>query len=248
MHDSRFLARALFKPLVVAHPMFPATGMRGLATRVLCTGVRILPFSGSWARSPNIVNCDLNPHDDSVFKKWTAINDRKRDLVFVGRLIKEKGLQNVLLALDHLREKEILLSLMVVGSGPDAEWYKEESKKLGLNNQVTFVGAVSPAQIAEIYNVHKIAVVPSTWEEPFGIVALEGIACGCAVVGSISGGLPEAIGPCGLTYPKMSVGDLAARLEQLVLEPGFWRRCKSTRSSISPGIRGRPLLPSISAS
>ena len=34
-----FLARALFKPLVVAHPMFPATGMRGLATQVLCTGV-----------------------------------------------------------------------------------------------------------------------------------------------------------------------------------------------------------------
>ena len=165
--------------------------------------------------------------------KWTAINDRKRDLVFVGRLIKEKGLQNVLLALDHLREKEILLSLMVVGSGPDAEWYKEESKKLGLNNQVTFVGAVSPAQIAEIYNVHKIAVVPSTWEEPFGIVALEGIACGCAVVGSISGGLPEAIGPCGLTYPKMSVGDLAARLEQLVLEPGFWRRCKSTEQHLA---------------
>ena len=53
-----FLARALFKPLVVAHPMFPATGMRGLATRVLCTGCEYCPFSGSWARSPNIVNCD----------------------------------------------------------------------------------------------------------------------------------------------------------------------------------------------
>jgi hypothetical protein len=50
---------------------------------------------------------------------------------------------------------------------------------------------------------------------------LEAIACGCAVVGSTAGGLPEAIGPCGLTYPKLSVSDLAFRLEQLMMEPGL---------------------------
>ena len=70
-------------------------------------------------------------------------------------------------------------------------------------------------------NNHKIAVVPSLCEEAFGLVALEAIACGCAVVGSISGGLPEAIGPCGLTYPKTSVTDLACRLEQLTVERGL---------------------------
>jgi hypothetical protein len=64
-------------------------------------------------------------------------------------------------------------------------------------------------------------VVPSLCEEGFGLVALEAIACGCAVVGSTAGGLPEAIGPCGLTYPKLSIGDLASRLEQFMTEPGL---------------------------
>jgi glycosyltransferase involved in cell wall biosynthesis len=76
-------------------------------------------------------------------------------------------------------------------------------------------------QIAQICNGHKVAIIPSVCDEAFGIVALEAIACGRAVVGTVAGGLPEAIGPCGLTYPSTSVSDLAARLEQLALEPSF---------------------------
>jgi glycogen synthase len=93
------------------------------------------------------------------------------------------------------------------------------SRDLGLDNQVDFVGATPPARLAEIYNGHKIAVVPSICDEGFGLVALEAIACGCAVVGSGSGGLPEAIGPCGLIYPKTSISDLASCLEQLITRP-----------------------------
>jgi glycogen(starch) synthase len=106
-----------------------------------------------------------------------------------------------------------------VGSGHEAEAYRKRSNDLGLNTQVTFFGAAAPVQVAEICTAHKVAVVPSLCEEAFGLVALEAIACGCAVVRSMSGGLPEAIGPCGVTYATTSVNDLAARLEQLVLEP-----------------------------
>jgi glycosyltransferase involved in cell wall biosynthesis len=215
-----FLARAMFKPLVIAHPMFPARGMRGLAARVLCTGVPNIAPSGALERALATPATVLpSPYDDGLFQKRSATRDRKHDVVFVGRLVKEKGLQNVLLALDLLRRRGLVLGLTVVGPGPEAEACKELSRSLGLDSQVTFVGAASPAQIAEIYNTHKIAVVPSLCEEGFGLVALEAIACGCAVVGSISGGLPEAIGPCGLTYPKMSISDLASRLEQLMMVP-----------------------------
>jgi glycosyltransferase involved in cell wall biosynthesis len=215
-----FLARAMFKPLVIAHPMFPARGMRGLATQVLCTGVPNLAPSRALARAlPTPATVIPNPYDEGVFQNRTAAGDRKHGVVFVGRLIKEKGLQILLSALDLLRQRGLVLDLTVVGPGPAAETCKEISRNLGLDRQVTFVGAASPAQIAEIYNTHKIAVVPSLCEEGFGLVALEAIACGCAVVGSISGGLPEAIGPCGLTYPKMSISDLASRLEQLTTEP-----------------------------
>ena len=160
-----------------------------------------------------------NPYDDGVFQKRIATRRSGQDLVFVGRLTKEKGLQIVLSALDLLRQRGLVLGLTVVGPGPEAEAYREISRNLGLDGQVTFVGAAPPARLAEIYNAHKIAVVPSLCAEGFGLVALEAIACGCAVVGSLSGGLPEAIGPCGLTYPKTSIGDLASRLQQLTTEP-----------------------------
>ena len=58
-------------------------------------------------------------------------------------------------------------------------------------------------------NRHRVMVVPSIWEEPFGIVALEGLACGCEVVIARSGGLPEATGPFGVTFKRGDPVDLA---------------------------------------
>ena len=58
--------------------------------------------------------------------------------------------------------------------------------------------------------------VPSRWREPFGIVALEGIACGCVVVASEGGGLAEAVGPCGLTFANGDTAALAAQLGRVL--------------------------------
>ena len=62
-------------------------------------------------------------------------------------------------------------------------------------------------------------VVPSLWDEPFGIVALEGIACGCVVVGSSGGGLKDAIGECGVTFPNGDVAALTEALANLLTNP-----------------------------
>jgi len=70
--------------------------------------------------------------------------------------------------------------------------------------------------------------VPSRWAEPFGIVALEGIACGCAVVGTALGGLPEAIGPCGITVPNGDSSAMGQALRSLLDDDGL---CADYRSS-----------------
>ena len=67
--------------------------------------------------------------------------------------------------------------------------------------------------------MHQIMVVPSRWLEPFGIVALEGIACGCVVVGSAGGGLKDAIGPCGVTFPNGDIQTLTQKIADLLLNP-----------------------------
>ena len=65
---------------------------------------------------------------------------------------------------------------------------------------------------------HKIMAIPSKWNEPFGIVALEGIAAGCAIVASSGGGLPEAVGPCGLVFPNGSAELLALELKKVLTD------------------------------
>src|SRR6185436_824949 len=78
-------------------------------------------------------------------------------------------------------------------------------------------------ELVGILNRHLILAVPSRYNEPFGIVALEGIACGRLVVGSAGGGLSEAIGPCGLTFRNGDAADLARVLAPLLRDPGTGR-------------------------
>ena len=112
-----------------------------------------------------------------------------------------------------------MLGLTVVGAGPRQKLVGNLARNLGLDRQVTFVGAAAPAGSQRSTTPTRSRSYPQLCAETFGLVALEAIACGCAVVGSLAGGLPEAIGPCGLTYPKTSIGGLASRLEQLMMEP-----------------------------
>ena len=59
-------------------------------------------------------------------------------------------------------------------------------------------------------------VTPSHYEEPFGIVALEGLACGCLPLVSERGGLPEVIGNHGFTFPNGNAEALADRLQKIL--------------------------------
>src|SRR5207253_1067709 len=84
---------------------------------------------------------------------------------------------------------------------------------------VNWAGQVVGRELVALLNQHQILVVPSRWEEPFGVVALEGIACGCVAIGSEGGGLKDAIGPCGATFPNGDSHALAAVLQRLLQNP-----------------------------
>jgi glycogen synthase len=159
-----------------------------------------------------------NPYDDSVFRLMPNIA-RDKDLVFVGRLVSDKGADLLLRALKSLPEENLQPNLTIVGSGPEENNLRKLTTELSLDRQVIFAGQKSGNALAEILNQHRVIIVPSRWTEPFGIVALEGIACGCGVLGSADGGLKEAIGPCGLTFENGNVSELAAQLKRLLSEP-----------------------------
>jgi glycosyltransferase involved in cell wall biosynthesis len=122
-------------------------------------------------------------------------------------------------ALVLLRQRGIQPGLTLIGSGPERENLERLVREKHLEAQVTFPGSRSGEELVRLLNEHRIMVIPSRWNEPFGVVALEGIACGCVVVGSSGGGLPEAIGPCGVTFPNGDAQALGSALSNLLSGP-----------------------------
>ena len=159
-----------------------------------------------------------NPYDASIFR-ITQPDPRPLNLIFVGRLVSDKGVDLLLAALARLGQQGLRPRLTIVGAGPEAAALERAVADLGLSEQVTFAGLQPPAAIADLLNQHAIAVVPSRWQEPFGIVALEAIACGCVVVGSEGGGLATALGDCGLTFANGDLEGLTAALSLLLTQP-----------------------------
>lgn len=159
-----------------------------------------------------------NAYRDDLFRVQPEI-ERTRALACLGRLVSDKGVDLLIAALGHLAAQGLRPSLTVIGDGPELPALRAQVAALGLTEQVELTGTLQDGALVRALNQHRILVVPSRYDEPFGVVALEGIACGCVVVGSAGGGLPEAIGPCGRTFPNGSVEELAAVLARLLGHP-----------------------------
>ena len=159
-----------------------------------------------------------NAYREDTFHRFLA-TERPLDLVFVGRLVSDKGVDILLDALHLLASTGSRRRLSIVGDGPERPRLEAQACRLGLQDHVRFLGIKTGHDLAQILNQHQVMVVPSRYNEPFGIVALEGAACGCVVVGSEGGGLKEAIGPCGPTFPNGNASALAKVLDQLMRNP-----------------------------
>jgi glycogen synthase len=167
-----------------------------------------------------------NPYRDDVFFRVSSI-EKNRDLFFVGRLVSDKGLDLLVEALAILRDRGIQTHLTIAGKGPEQSAIHKAVREMHLEHLITFVGQITDSELNEFLNKHRILVVPSRLGEGFGVVALEGIACGCVVVGSTFGGLPEAIGNCGRTFPTDDPSALADVLQELLAAPNSWTKFRT---------------------
>ena len=155
-----------------------------------------------------------NPYRDRLFRNLGRPRDF--DLAFLGRFVSDKGAALLIDALGRLKSTGRMPKLMMIGEGPEGAALREKAIRLGVAGQIAFKGPLREEAVVEALNAAEILVVPSLYREPFGIVALEGIACGCAVVASSGGGLPEAVGPCGVTFPNGDAEALAEAIRDLL--------------------------------
>lgn len=132
---------------------------------------------------------------------------------YVGRLVVEKGVHDLLSAIQQLRAQGLHVRLLCVGQG----LLETELRTLEPSVLVTSPGAAE--QVQPYYTVMDALALPSrttpTWSEQFGRVLVEAMSFGVPVIGSDSGAIPEVIGDPSLIYPEGDVRALTAKLFEL---------------------------------
>lgn len=135
----------------------------------------------------------------------------RQGLLFVGRLVPEKGVAFLLQALADLLPRHPGLTLCVVGDGPLRGALEAQAEALGVAPAVTFRGALPPAALPALYGAAAVLVMPSE-QEGFGLVAAEALGCGCPVVAHDLPGIRDLVLP-GQTGIMVAPGDVPALAE-----------------------------------
>ncbi|MCT0226814.1 glycosyltransferase family 4 protein [Synechococcus sp. CS-1331] len=154
-----------------------------------------------------------NPYDNDLFRNYLSPR-RPFSIVFLGRLVSDKGAD---LLLRSFAELDLPLArLTIIGSGPERQSLEQLARELDIDDSVLFVGPLQGSALVDLLNQNEVMVIPSIWREPFGIVALEGLACGCVPLVSDGGGLVDAVGQAGLSFKRGDIHDLTDKLRLLL--------------------------------
>ncbi|PQJ35064.1 hypothetical protein BSZ35_11080 [Salinibacter sp. 10B] len=151
-----------------------------------------------------------------LFDQLDVEDEQRNGLLFVGRLVSEKRADLAIYVLSRLRKRGFDITLTICGDGPERDALEQRVEEGGVRDAVKFTGWTEPADLAEYYRTSELLLVPSS-SETFGVAALEAIASGCPVVASETGGLPEAVGDCGLVVPPDDPEALTDAAERALL-------------------------------
>lgn len=141
-------------------------------------------------------------------------------IVFVGQLISQKGVDLLVEAVRRISERTGQpLYLKIAGAGHQRSALERLATEV-LPGQVEFLGQVE--DVPTLFRSADLAVFPSRWQEAFGLVVAEAMACGTPVIASDAGGIPEVVGhdgQVGLVFSNGDVADLERQIRFLIADP-----------------------------
>jgi glycosyltransferase involved in cell wall biosynthesis len=147
------------------------------------------------------------------------------NLLYAGRLVAEKGVGTVIQALGKLildqGMRNVRLSLAGSGSTDYQSYLQRLATQAGLDEYVSFLGHVQPEEMPRLLQQCDVLLLPSTWEEPFSRMVLEGMISGLVVIATPTGGTIEILedGENGLLFTPNDPEDLARKIARLVEDP-----------------------------
>ena len=163
-----------------------------------------------------------NARKEELLRKY-KIKSQDIILLFTGRIVPEKGVLELLNALEHVGGN---YKLLIVGSSLNSINTKTkyqimvESKIQNMKEHVAFTGFIEYEKIYEMYQIADIAVLPSIWDDPAPLSIIESITCGLPVITTNSGGIPEYVNnKCAIIIDKNNKeleNNIAKSVEQLI--------------------------------
>ena len=156
---------------------------------------------------------------DYDFRRRFAM-DNEKIILYVGRLVYEKGVQHLISAMPKILENYHDSKLVIAGKGGMIDELKSQVESMGLSNKVYFTGYLNQKEVQKMYKCADVAVFPSTYE-PFGIVALEAMLAGIPTVVSDIGGLNEIVehGVNGMKSYTGNPNSIADSVLSLLFDP-----------------------------
>lgn len=156
-------------------------------------------------------------------------------LVFVGRLVEEKGLSDLIRALALLAAELPDATVMILGDGQERADMEALASRLGVSDRVHFLGWVESEEVPAYLAGADIFVGPSKraangWVEAQGLTFVEAMLAGTPVIATRSGGIPDAVRheETGLLVPEGRPDEIAAAIRRLVADPPLARRLRDS--------------------
>jgi glycosyltransferase involved in cell wall biosynthesis len=219
------------------HPGHSYTTLLRRATGVVCCSefirTQFLERVSFPAERTFVVHNGIDPDrfrvdDGSELRREWGVDPATPVILFAGALVPEKGLLHLLRAAAQLHGKH---QFQIVVAGSAALWstpeyqatdaedaYTRDVREAASGLPVRWLGAVPVTQMPDVYAAADLFVCPSTWHDPFPLVACEAMAAGKPIIASRMGGLPEAVadGETGLLVPPRDEVALAAAVDVLL--------------------------------
>jgi glycosyltransferase involved in cell wall biosynthesis len=174
-----------------------------------------------------------NPYSPALRRQGHRRGDRPT-LLFVSRLIQEKGILDVVEALAIVRER-VPAHLTVVGTGPDSPAVEERISALGLSEAATVAGYLSPSSVGELYRTADVFVLPTYWIEGFPTVIAEAMDAGLPIITTRTRGMADHLedGVNALFVPRQDPRALASAVEKLLADQAARARMgEANRASV----------------
>ena len=185
---------------------------------------------------------------NGIKRNLNKMPKKNKQIMFVGRLVKEKGVHIFVKAIRELFNEFEDWEYCIIGTSKAGQKilrtnYEKEviNTFLKYGKKAKYFGFLANSKVKTIMNSSTILVVPSIWDDPFPLSALEGLASGQVVIASERGGLPEMLKHTGILIKNINVENLKSTLKELMIneekllyyQNKVWKNFKYDQENIS---------------